>query len=75
MASVFVELLCRDLTTTKSRVKVLRMKNEYTPPQVAKAAVRPKAVALLLLIYCLMHFPLFQSVFVFCCYEITLCPF
>ena len=31
-------------------------------PQVAKAAVRSKAVVLLLLIYCLMYFPLFVGV-------------
>ena len=42
------------------------------------AAVRSKAVVMLLLIYCLMCFPLFAgvisvSVFVLLC--ITLCPF
>ena len=46
------------LTTTESRMKTCASKMHLSPP-VAKAAVRSKAVVLLLLFYCLMYFPLF----------------
>ena len=46
------------------------------PPPVARAAIRFKAVVLLLLINCFMHFPLFVGIlylaFILLC--ITLCP-
>ena len=51
VASVFVVLLCRDLTNVESRVKIWRL-FMYLSPLVANAAVRSKAVVLLLLIYC-----------------------
>ena len=49
-------------TTTEPRAKVWRQLNAIKPP-VAQAAVRSKAmVLLLLLIYCLMYFLLFMGV-------------
>ena len=47
------------LTTTESRAKIWRQKNHFSP-NVAQAAVRSKAVVLLLLTYCLMYFSLFR---------------
>ena len=59
VASVLV-VLCHELTTTESGVKVWRMQNLFKPPSlVAWEDVCSKAVILLLLIYCLICFPLF----------------
>ena len=49
------------LTTTESRAKIWGQKNAFKPPE-AEAAVCSKAVVLVLLIYCLMYFPLFVEV-------------
>ena len=61
VASVLVVLLCHDLTTTESGVKVWHLQNVFKPPPplVAWEDVCFKAVILLLLIYCLICFPLF----------------
>ena len=42
---------------------------------VAKAAVRSKAVVLLLLTFCLLLLPLWESVIVLVLLYVTLCPF
>ena len=41
----------------------------------AWAAVRSKAVVLLLLAFCLLLLPLWESVIVLCFVYVTLCPF
>ena len=57
--NAFVVLWRHDLTTTESRVKVWCQYNVmYLSSMVALAAVHSKVVVLLLLIYCLMYFPL-----------------
>ena len=50
------------LTTTESRVKIWHQKKIHLRPSLVQAAVRSKAVVLLLLIYCLMHLQLFVGV-------------
>ena len=54
------------LTTTECRAKIWRDSNAFKPPPshtpLAWAAVRSKAVVLLLLIYCFMYLPLFVGV-------------
>ena len=49
------------LTTKESGAKILRQYMQSSP-LVAKASVRSKAVVWLLMIYCLMYFPLFVRV-------------
>ena len=44
-------------------------------PPVAWAAVRSKAVVLLLLTFCLLLLPFWESVIVLCLVYVTLCPF
>ena len=50
VASVFVALLCHDLTTTESRVKVCACKMYHAPPGYLDRC--SKVVALLFMIYC-----------------------
>ena len=53
----------RVLTATESRANLALVKCIYPPPpHVAYVAVHSKAVVLLLLLYCLMYFPLFVGV-------------
>ena len=61
MASVFVELLCRDLTTvtTEPRFSACKM---YLSPPLRWLGLVLRRIILLWLIYCLMYFPLFVGV-------------
>ena len=53
------------LTTAESRARIWCQWNAFGPP-VACAAVRSKAVVLLLLTFCLLLLPLWESVIVLC---------
>ena len=76
MASAFRALLCRDLTTAESRVKVLRLLNVFKPhsgldcyPFYGGGSVVIDLLFNVLPIVC------GDSVFVFVLESMTLCPF